>query len=106
MVLLAVTGIVGALRHREPARLLVSFGLVAVLAATFLIMLYPTLHYVHTYGTNEKAARRLPTEQELYGLKISRMVLPSGDHRYVKFRDIGNKAQEGTRGCCPKAARR
>lgn len=97
MVLLAVTGIVGALRHREPARLLVSFGLAAVIAVTFLTLLFPTLHYVHKYGTNEKAARRIPTEQELYGLKISRMVLPSGDHRYAKFRDIGNKGQEGTR---------
>ena len=81
MVLLALTGLIGALRHREPARLLVNGALIGVLAVTFLVLLYPTLNYVRTYGQNDLAARRQVTEQERYGLKISRMVLPDPRHR-------------------------
>jgi phosphoglycerol transferase len=60
----------------------------------FLVLLYPTLNYVRTYGTNELAARRQVTEQERYGLKISRMVLPDPRHRNDALADIGAKGQE------------
>lgn len=93
MVLLAVTGIIGALRHREPARLLVTGLMVGLLGLTFLALLYPTLNYVRAYGSNELAGRRQATEQERFGLKISNMLLPAGDHRYSAMRDLGNKAQ-------------
>ena len=68
-----------------------------MLAVTFLVLLYPTLHYVRTYGTNELAARRQVTEQERYGLKMTRMVLPdpSAPQRHA-FRQIGVRAQEGS----------
>jgi phosphoglycerol transferase len=94
MVLLALTGLIGALRHKEPARLVVNGALIAVLGITFLVLLYPTLNYVHTYGKNELAARRQVTEQELYGLKISRMVLPDPRHRNETLAKIGADAQE------------
>ena len=60
MVLLALTGLIGAIRHREPARLLVNGALIGVLAVTFLVLLYPTLNYVRTYGTERpcRAAAR------------------------------------------------
>jgi len=96
LVLLALTGIIGAIVHREPARLLASFAMVGVLGVTFVAFLSPTILYVHDHGNNALAARRQATEQELYGLKISRMVLPSGDHRSTPMRDLGNKAQAGT----------
>jgi phosphoglycerol transferase len=93
MVLLVLTGLVGAVRHREPVRLLVNGALTGVLAVTFLVLLYPTFNYVHTYGKNELAARRQVTEQELYGLKISRMVLPEPTHRNETLAKLGQRAQ-------------
>ena len=96
MVLLALTGLIGALRHREPARLLVNGALIGVLAVTFLVLLYPTLNYVRTYGQNDLAARRQVTEQERYGLKISRMVLPDPRHRNHTLADLGRRAQENS----------
>jgi len=95
--LLAIGGLIGAVRRRDPAQLLVSAGLAIVLAATFLVLLYPTLNFVHTYGSNDRTARRQVIEQELYGLKISSMVLPSVDHQNGALRRIGNKAKEDSR---------
>jgi phosphoglycerol transferase len=93
MVLLALTGLIGAIREREAVRLLVSGALIAVLAATFLVLLYPTFNYVRTYGQNDLAARRQVTEQERYGLKISRMVLPDPSHRNLTLQRLGYRAQ-------------
>ena len=80
----------------EPARLLVNGALIGVLAVTFLVLLYPTLNYVRTYGQNDLAARRQVTEQERYGLKISRMVLPDPRHRNDTLADVGRRAQENS----------
>lgn len=93
MTLLASGAIVGAIRWREPQRLAVAFGLIAVIGATFLVLSYPTLNFYRAHGTNDQAARRLVTESELYGLKISRMVTPQGGHRSQLLSDVGSLAQ-------------
>ncbi|MEJ7583347.1 MAG: hypothetical protein WKF43_04505 [Acidimicrobiales bacterium] len=97
LTLLAITGLIGAIRRREPAQLLVSGALALVLAGTFLALLYPTFNFVNTYGTNERAARRKVVEQEVYGLKISAMVLPSVDHQNDVLRELGKDGRKGTR---------
>ncbi|MEZ5181999.1 MAG: hypothetical protein R2702_09015 [Acidimicrobiales bacterium] len=94
MTLLASGALVGAIRWREPQRLLVAGALVAVMGATFAVLSAPTLNYYRAHGTNEAAARRLVTESELYGLKLTRLVTPQGGHRNGLLSDIGAKAQE------------
>ncbi len=94
MVLLLSSAVVMAIRFREPARLLVAVGLIGVMGITFGILSYPTLNYYRAYGTNEQAARRLVTESELYGLKLSRMLTPQGGHRLQVLSDIGTRAQD------------
>ena len=94
--LLAATGALAALRRRDPAQLLVSGALAAVLAVTFLLLLWPTINYVRTYGANEVAARREVIDQERYGLKISAMVLPSPDHRSAVLGSLGSRAEKSS----------
>ncbi len=94
MTLLGVGAVVGAIRWREPQRLVVAAVLVAAMGATFAALSYPTLHFYRTYGTNEEAARRLVTESELYGLKLTRLVTPQGGHRFEPFSDLGTRAQD------------
>ncbi len=96
MVLLATGALVGAIRWREPQRLLVAGALIAVMGVTFAVLSYPTLNFYRAYGTNTEAARRLVTESEWYGVKISRLVTPQGGHRFGPFSDIGDRAQEKT----------
>jgi phosphoglycerol transferase len=94
MVLLGSGALVAAIRFREPARLVGAIGLIGVMGITFGILSYPTLNFYRAYGTNEQAARRLVTESELYGLKLSRMLTPQGGHRLHALSEIGNRAQE------------
>jgi phosphoglycerol transferase len=94
MVLLGSGALVAAIRWREPARLVVAVLLIGIMGVTFAILSAPTLNYYRAYGTNEQAARRLVTESELYGLKLSRMLTPQGGHRFSVFSDIGAEAQD------------
>jgi phosphoglycerol transferase len=94
MTLLASGALVGAIRWREPARLGVAVILIGVMGITFATLSAPTLNYYRAYGTNEQAARRLVTESELYGLKLSRLLTPQGGHRFEVFSKIGAEAQD------------
>ena len=94
MTLLASGALVGAIRWREPQRLVVAGSLVLVMAVTFGVLSYPTLNYYRVHGTNEAAARRLVTESELYGIKLSRLVTPQGGHRSGLLSSIGAEAQK------------
>lgn len=94
--LLGASAIVAAVRWRDPRQFLVSGVLIAVLAVTFVGLNLPSLLYWHHNGKNTVAGHRLITEGELYGLKISRMVLPEPGHRWHVFTNLGNRGQEGT----------
>ncbi|WP_421120554.1 hypothetical protein ACE2AJ_04370 [Aquihabitans daechungensis] len=94
MVLLASGAVVAAIRWREPLRLVVAVVLIGVMGFTFAVLSTPTLNYYRAYGTNDQAARRLVTESELYGLKLSRLLTPQGGHRFEVFSDIGARAQD------------
>lgn len=94
MVLLISSALVMAIRFREPMRLGVAVALIGVMGLTFGILSYPTLNYYRVHGTNEQAARRLVTESELYGLKLSRLLTPQGGHRLHVLSEIGNRAQD------------
>jgi hypothetical protein len=96
MCLLAAVGIVTAVRWREPARLLISGGIIAVMLAIFLFVSIPTLHYWQVHGKNPAAGVRAPSESELFSLKLSRILLPPGDHRASALGKIGQKLQTGS----------
>ncbi|MEO6988944.1 MAG: hypothetical protein ABI239_09905 [Aquihabitans sp.] len=94
MTLLAAGAVVGAIRWREPQRLLVSGALVLVMAGTFAVFSAPTLNFYRVHGSNDLAASRVVTESEWYGLKLSRLVTPEPGHRSDFLSDVGSKAQE------------
>jgi phosphoglycerol transferase len=96
MTLLVAGAFVGALVWREPLRLAVAGALVAVMAATFLVLSVPTLVHFSANDTNEEAGSRLVTESELWGLKLIKVITPEPDHRIDALGSIGRKAQEDT----------
>lgn len=94
MTLLASGAIVAAIRWREPMRLAVAGVLIAAMGVTFVALSFPTLNYYRAYGTNDAAARRLVTESEWYGLKLSRLVTPQGGHRSETLSRVGARSQD------------
>lgn len=97
MCLLLAGAVIAAIRWRDPPQVLVALGLISVMAVAFLALSFPTLEHYRTHGLNDQAARRVVTESELYGLKISRLITPQGGHRWQVLSDIGARAQERSR---------
>ncbi len=81
MTLLALTGLIGAVRRREPTTLVVHGLVVVAIAAVFFVGMTSTLRFVAANGTNAEAGRRDVVEQEMYGLKLGDLLLPDPSHR-------------------------
>jgi phosphoglycerol transferase len=94
MVLLAVSGLLGAIRRREPVTLLVQGLAIAAIGLVFFVGMASTLRFVAQNGTNADAGRREVIEQELYGLKLSDMLLPDPSHRDLLGVALGDPSRE------------
>jgi phosphoglycerol transferase len=86
--LIAVAGAASALRHRS-WRWLVNAGLVgAIVLGATAIAAGPSMLYRFKHGTNTSVAARLPADSEVYGLRITQMLLPSDAHRIPQLARI------------------
>ncbi|HMJ74795.1 MAG TPA: hypothetical protein VK507_02425 [Iamia sp.] len=90
LTLLAITGLLGALRRREPVTLLVHGLAIVAITGVFFVGMSSTLRFVAANGSNAEAGRRVVVEQEFYGLKLSDMLLPDPSHR----NDLGDPSRE------------
>lgn len=82
LTLLALTGVIATIRRHEPATLLAHVLVIGALGAFVVLLMAPTLLYVHEHGANPEAGRRLVTEQEIYGMKFTSLLLPDPSHRW------------------------
>lgn len=80
LVTLIVTALVAALRNRDVGDLAAAVAAGAIIAATFGLLFIPNYAYKASHGPNTEAAARIPAEQVMYGLHISKMVLPVSEH--------------------------
>lgn len=96
LTLLALTGVVAALRRREPATLVVHGLAIAALGLVVAVMFLPTLRFVAAHGTNAEAGRRQVVEQERFGLKISSLLLPDPSHRWTAIGRPEARIRQGT----------
>ncbi|HET9772012.1 MAG TPA: hypothetical protein VFS16_14055, partial [Acidimicrobiia bacterium] len=60
---------------------------VGLILGTFAVNLVPSLWYVHQHGANTAVARHA-AESELYGLKLTGMILPREGHRLPGFANL------------------
>ena len=97
MALLGATTLVAIVRWREPQRALVAGALIGVLLVSFVAVSAPTFVRIAEVGKNTQAGARLIADSENYALKISRLVLPAGDHRLGAWGRFGERAQEGSK---------
>ena len=79
--LLLASGGVAALRASRLTPLTLPAVLAGVILLGAALTLVPNALYWHTHGKNSQVAHRAASESELYGLKISQLVLPITGHR-------------------------
>jgi phosphoglycerol transferase len=81
LLLLAVAGGQLALRARNPRGALPAIAVMVAVTAVLAVNLSPTVLYRQRHGRNPEVAVRVPAESEIYGLKITNLVLPRPHHR-------------------------
>ncbi|CAN5586484.1 hypothetical protein BH24ACT4_BH24ACT4_11490 [soil metagenome] len=96
LTLLAITGLIAALRRRDPATLVVHGLAVVALGLVVAVLFLPTLRFMAANGTNAEAGSRVVTEQEQFGLKISSLLLPDASHRWSVLGEPDAKIRETT----------
>ena len=72
-------------------------AVIALVAATILVNLLPTLRYQDEHGRNPAlTASRPPQHSELYGLKLTDLVFPIHQHRLRPFAELTARYKGGT----------
>jgi phosphoglycerol transferase len=87
MALLASVAVFLGIGHRSLAKPMTPLLLIAVILAVFLANITPSLVHHLRHGQGD-AAQRIPAESELYGLKITQLLIPADDHRVRALADL------------------
>ena len=90
-VLVIVAGAVSAIARRSWRRIVLASLLVLTVAVTMGLNVAPSAYYRLTQGTNAEVAVRHPAEAEIYGLKVTQMLLPQPNHRWVPARALAKR---------------
>lgn len=78
---LVLVGLRAVLRDRDYRPALAATVLVLVSGGVFAAQVIPSIVYSAQHGKNQVAAVRTPFEAEVYGLRITEMLLPQAQHR-------------------------
>jgi phosphoglycerol transferase len=81
VLLVAFAALLRFVAQREREALVAGGGIVALILAVSLIQLAPTIVYRIDHGTNDQVAKRYWFESEVYGLKLTNLLLPVDHHR-------------------------
>jgi hypothetical protein len=81
VVLLIIAGVISGIARHSVREGLKSFALAVMILATLAASAAPAISYRLQHGANDVAAKRSPFETELYGLKVTDLVLPLDHHR-------------------------
>lgn len=79
-IFLVLGGVIGHVRYRHHGTLYSACILASVLTLAFMINLSPNIIYAHKHGLNP-VNHRAPSEAEVYGGRITQLVLPVSGHR-------------------------
>ncbi|MDP9332295.1 MAG: hypothetical protein M3Q30_03130 [Actinomycetota bacterium] len=80
VVLLVLVGVIAALATRHVSRLALALLFASAVVGTFLLVSLPILLHAMTAGRNAMAGNRFAFESDMYGLRLSQMLLPTPQH--------------------------
>ncbi|MBV8801946.1 MAG: hypothetical protein JO131_03080, partial [Gammaproteobacteria bacterium] len=91
LIFLLTTGIITSITNKEFKPFLVSLFLSCSILSVIGINMLPTFNYHLLYGTNDEILNRSPMETELYGLKITQLILPIDNIRQSLLASFKNE---------------
>ena len=87
-ILVAGVAVIRAVATRSKRPLREGGAVVGAILALSLVTIAPSFVYWAKHGTNDEATQRLTLESELYGLKLTQLVLPHDQHRIHWLADL------------------
>lgn len=88
VIVLAVGALAGAIRNNSINNLIFGIAALTIVSLGVLINVAPNMHHKIVHGANSEVAYRSPNESELYGLKLTQMILPLNKHRFDSFEKL------------------
>ena len=88
---LFVCALLAAILYRSWSHLRIGLIACGVVCLGVLLNVAPSLLHLSAMGPNLEGVNRFPAESELYGLKLTQMLLPRGDHRLDSFYDFASQ---------------
>ncbi|OUM02054.1 DUF7024 domain-containing protein [Variovorax sp. JS1663] len=85
---LFIGAVLGWLRHRSARPLLAGVFAVIFVCVGVAANLLPNIYLIQQFGKNSELAHRVPAGSEVYGLKITQLILPRPDHRLEQLAAI------------------
>lgn len=85
IILVAFAGLVAATSGRGVGALAPAAACCCIMGGVLVAAAVPNIAYAHSHGSNEQVGKRQAFESEIYGLKISQMLLPGSRHRISAF---------------------
>jgi hypothetical protein len=82
---LFIAGVSSSISTRKKAPLITSILLILLVFAVVVLNQSPSIMYQYQNGNNPEVAIRSPAETEIYGLKITQLLLPINGHRIPAF---------------------
>jgi len=86
--LILLGGVWASLRRRTPRHALAGLVLVALIVAGLAAQAAPSIAYQRRNSPNEQVGNRSPHEAELFGLKLTQLLLPAPNHRLPALRQL------------------
>ena len=77
--------------HRSRQQIMEGMVTLSVVVLGLLANVMPSLLYIAENGESREGVNRYAQESELYGLKITQLLLPRGDHRLDVFADFTSR---------------
>src|SRR5206468_1933361 len=91
-----LAALIVAIRRRDPGQLGVLGVAIAACGLAFALSLAPNLRFWAANGTNKDTGRRVPTEQEAFGLQPSQLLLPIPNHRLKALHGLQKSARKNS----------
>lgn len=85
---MALVGLIQLYNHKKVKYLYPSLILIATILVVGVINVSPTLIYNMTHGSNAMVAQRSYIESEIYGLKLTNLLLPVDGHNNLMLRNF------------------
>lgn len=85
---LIVAGVLAAAQRKKLGPAIVAGGLVAIILFGTIMNIAPSLYHQYNHGKNPEVGNRTYFQAEIYGLKISQLLLPIRWHRLAALSDL------------------